>query len=35
MKNLIQEILTNQSSRSNKSLTAFIATTFNAGQPWG
>ena len=35
MKNLIQEILTNQDSRNSSFLTAFIAITFTAGHPWG
>jgi len=35
MKNLIQEILVNSSSRNSQSLTAFVTATFNAGQPWG
>lgn len=35
MKNLIEEFLTNNSSRNNDFLADFISKTFNAGQPWG
>jgi len=35
MSNLIQEVLTNKSSRNNEFLADFIAENFNAGQPWG
>lgn len=35
MKDLIEEVLTNEPSRNNEFLTAFTAESFNAGQPWG